>query len=121
MWSLQLGKSTRVTIMDFDADVSYDEREDSLYIYKKGEDVKYSLDFEFGVIDFNYRENVVGIEILEASEFLSDVDKDLLNQAEGGKVWTVKKKGVIGAKFIVKLPKKEIQDSMIVPGKKAKA
>lgn len=101
--------------LGFNAKIDYDGTEDSLYIYKENEDVKCSLDFEFGVIDLNFNDNVVGIEILEATNFLDEVSKESLKKAKYGRVRTVKKRNAMGAKFVIKLPDKEIKESMLVP------
>lgn len=71
------------------AKVDYDEENDILWIYS-GDKIRDSLEIDNFIIDFSYEDKIVGVEILDASEVLSNMSlvklskNDLLNILEAG-------------------------------------
>jgi len=56
-----------------EAKIDYDEENDVLYVYS-GEKVKDSLEIDNFVLDFSADNKVVGVEIFDASSFLSKLN-----------------------------------------------
>jgi|Deesub1362A_J573_1020465.scaffolds.fasta_scaffold00005_178 uncharacterized protein YuzE len=56
-----------------DFEFSYDEENDDLFLFRK--DVKSKGSIEFGnlVLDFDNKKNLVGIQIMEATEFICEI------------------------------------------------
>jgi len=54
------------------AKVDYDHENDILWVYS-GEKIKDSLEVDNFIIDFSFDDKVVGIEILDASEIISNL------------------------------------------------
>lgn len=54
------------------AKIDYDEENDILWVYS-GEKIKDSLEIDKFVIDFSYDDKIVGVEIFNASEFISNL------------------------------------------------
>ncbi len=81
----------------------YDENSDILYIYKKGK-VKYSIDLGVFVLDVNEKNQVVGIELLDATQLLKSTIKALEHIKEVN--FNVTKRGSsISAVIEIKVPK----------------
>ncbi len=64
------------------AKVDYDQENDILWIYS-GENIRDSLEIDNFVLDFSHEDKVVGVEILNASEVISNlalnkISKDML-------------------------------------------
>lgn len=100
--------------------VSYDYKENILYV-NKGKRVKDSLQIGNFVIDFSFKDKVVGIEIMEASKsisFLSGVritKKDLKN-IEHAEVNMKEGKGIIYVILLISFEgKKEVRNPLVIP------
>ncbi|RLF46732.1 MAG: hypothetical protein DRN20_06855 [Thermoplasmata archaeon] len=93
----------------------YDPEFDTLYIFKKGERVKFSIEL-FGsfVMDISFDNKVVGLEILNASKVLN-VSKKELRSVKAAKLATLIKGNLFGAIYGIKSEKIEIESRIVVP------
>lgn len=67
--------------------ITYNKEEDILYISDKSKTVKYSFGLgDAFVVDFDERDRVVGLEVLDASEILFGITKQILESATNAKL-----------------------------------
>ena len=98
----------------------YSEKSDILNIHRKGKRVEGSAELEDFTVDFDKNDNVVGIEVAYASEFLSElgIEKDQLSTIKGAEIITQRRANYVLAwiKLITVVRKEngeEIRESRI--------
>jgi uncharacterized protein YuzE len=98
-------------------DFDYDDKYDILYIFRKSEKVKFSLDFrDMFIVDFNDDRKVVGLEILDASELIFGMTKARLRGMESADMQVRQRRDVIVAQLTLKSKNSDpIQTSMPIP------
>jgi len=80
------------------ASFDYDSKTDSLYIYRKNENVKFSINIQGDfIIDINGKRKAVGLEVLNASKNL--LPKSFLKEIKKADIRTVIRDGFFGVKF----------------------
>jgi len=99
-------------MIDFD----YDMASDSLYLYKKGEKAKHSVEvLKNFIVDLGFGEDVSGLEILNASKMLG-VDKKDLGEIREVKVSLTKAKGGIAyVAYSIRLDKIMLESQIQLP------
>jgi len=81
------------------ASFDYDSKADSLYIYKKNENVKFSINIQGDfIIDINGKRKVVGLEVLNASKNLS-LPKSFFKEIKKADIRTIIRDGFFGVGF----------------------
>ena len=89
--------------------LDYDKENDILFIHRKDIKTKGSVEIMGGdiVIDFSKDKEVVGIEIMSASELLKnfDITKGMLSQAIAGDIEVVQRRNVLFITITLKMPK----------------
>lgn len=99
-------------------EVSYDSEEDILY-YNSGEMVQDSLDIGNVFVEFSSNNEIVGVEVLDASEFISEFtgekfsSKDLENIIDA-KIKVMRKGdfAIVVLQFVVEKEGKKVRDSV---------
>lgn len=91
----------------------YDEEEDLLYIYNENKKSKGSIEFGDLIVDLDKNQNVVGLEIFDASKYLSyltnkRITKKQLKKIETASLFFSVEKGFILIKFVLPLNKERI-------------
>lgn len=91
----------------------YDPEEDLLYIYDENKKSKGSVEFADLIIDLDKNQNVVALEIFDASRYLSyltnrRITKKQLKEIEKATLYFSVKKGLILIKFFLPLKKERI-------------
>jgi len=108
---------------------SYDEENDVLY-YNSGEKVSDSLELGDAFIEFSGEGKIVGVEIMNASEFLSlqtgkEITDEMLKEIESGKISIRHNKDTIFLIFEFVVPveseKKSERISLNIPSQAATA
>lgn len=96
---------------------NYDEDEDILYLYRKAEKVKFSLNFhDIFVIDFNEKNKVVGLEIIDATEVIYGLNKEHMKNIEEAALQTRYKDGILLILIAIKAKKLElVKTSVPIP------
>jgi len=89
------------------AQIDYDYENDVLYLYK-GDIVRDSLQIENFVIDFSHDNNVVGVEIIDASNILGkllqmDISKECLRKIENAEISVYHGKELIYILLVIRL------------------
>lgn len=84
-------------------DFIYNEKEDTLYLSDKSKAVKYSIGIEdIFVIDFDENNRVIGLEILDASEAIYNISKNILKHITKANIGVNYKKDTIVIGFAMK-------------------
>ena len=101
-----------------DKKLSYDSREDVLY-YNRGSSVQDSFDIGNVFVEFSSSGEIVGIEILEASEFISDftgeefTKRDLENILDAKlKIMTKGEFAIVALHFVVEKEGQKVKESI---------
>lgn len=99
-------------MIDFD----YDMDSDSLYLYKKGEKAKHSVEvLKNFVIDLGFENDVASLEILNASKMLG-VDKKELGRIKEAKISMIKAKGGIAyIAYSIRMDKIQLESQIQLP------
>jgi len=89
--------------------LDYDIENDILFIHRKDVKTKGSVEIMGGdiIMDFSKDKEVVGLEIMNASEFLKNfnITKNMLSQALAGDIKIVQQRSVLFITIILKMPK----------------
>ncbi len=86
----------------------YDKNEDILYLFKSTKKVKFSLDSnDIFIIDFDDRNRVIGLEIIDASEVIYGLTKDALNNLKEVEMMSKHKEGILA--IFIKLKSKKMK------------
>ena len=89
--------------------LDYDKENDILFIHRKDTKTKGSVEVMGGdiVIDFSKDKEVVGIEIMNASELLKnfDITKDMLSKVIAGDMKVAQQRNVLFLTLVLKMPK----------------
>ena len=89
--------------------LDYDKENDILFIHRKDIKTKGSVEVMGGdiVIDFSKDKEVVGIEIMNASELLKnfDITKSMLSQSIAGDIKVSQQRNVLFLTLVLKMPK----------------
>ncbi len=102
-------------------DFSYDRENDDLFLYNKKSKSKGSIEFGNLVLDFNTKKELVGIEIMDASKFISDIignggiSKQMLEDLQECKIEIKSCKNQLMIKLFLMVKKKEIPAVFPVP------
>ena len=98
-------------------DFKYDSEEDILFLFRKSDKVKFSLDFrDMFIVDFNDSKKVVGLEILDASEIIFGMSKSDMRNIESVDMQVRQKKDMVLVMLSIKSKNLEtIQASMPIP------
>ncbi len=95
--------------------INYDYKFDVLYIYKEGKRAKFSIEaLENFVIDVDFDNKVVGLEISQASKVLKVAKKDLKNIKKAS-LATLMKKELYGVVYSLQLEKFRLESRLQVP------
>ena len=104
--------------MNMEFKVFYDEEFDSLHFYKSGEKSKYSIKaFDNIIIDMNFENKTVGIEIHNASKVLN-VSKNELKNIKEAKLRNIMQGLNLGVAYELKLSKSIIESQVMMPQSK---
>jgi len=99
-------------MMDFD----YDLDSDSLYLYKKGENAKHSVEvLKNFIVDLGFGNNVAGLEILNASKMLGVAKKDLEKIKSAKMSLTKAKDGIACIAYSINLDKIQLESQIQLP------
>jgi len=101
----------------------YDSEQDSLFIYNPKFKSKASVEIEDIIIDFNSNKEISAIELLDASEFLSNLDldenidiKELLRTIKECKLDIITKDNFFVIKFVlISKSNKKITTPLLIP------
>lgn len=98
----------------------YDSDNDNLYLYDPKSKSKASIEMDDMIIDFNSKNEVSGIELLEASEFFKGlsfkVSKESLEQITSCNIDIIPKGNFFMIKFIISLKEnKSIETPIYIP------
>jgi len=58
----------------------YDSENDSLFIYDPKSKAKASIEIDNLIIDYNNKKEITGIELLNSSDFLKDINESKINK-----------------------------------------
>ena len=91
----------------------YDAENDLLYLYNPAKKSKGSIEFGELIIDLEKKGEIVGLEILEASKYLSEltgrkITKTALKNLENASVSHSARNGTVMIKIMLKIEKEEI-------------
>jgi len=101
--------------MSMGFDVNYDEEFDILRFHKSGEKSKYSIEaFDNLIVDMNFENKAVGIEIHNASKVLN-ISKDELKNIKEAKLRNIIQGLNFGIAYELKLPKGTIESQIMMP------
>ncbi len=97
--------------------LDYDFKEDLLYLYNEKKKSNGSIEFGEIVVDLEKKGEVVGLEIFEASKYLSELTNRKITKQNLKKINTAKfsfnsKKGTILIRIILLIEKEEIPASI---------
>lgn len=102
--------------------VSYEPHCDDLFIFQKGERSKETLDFGDFVVDINDKGNVIAVEFLNASDFLSHsslenkkITPEMLEHINGGTTDIIKQNGTLIIKICMLARGEEIKTILTIP------
>ncbi|MBU3905196.1 MAG: DUF2283 domain-containing protein [Nanoarchaeota archaeon] len=100
-----------------DFNFRYDKEYDILYILKKGEIVKHSIDWECSfIVDFNSKDKVVGMEILDVSKNIFGLNKKIIMNLENCDIKTQQKGDMLLVLITLKSKNMEpIRTSLPIP------
>ena len=97
--------------------LDYDEENDILFIHRKDIKTKGSVEVMGGeiIIDFSKDKEVVGIEIMNASELLKnfDITKDVLSKVIAGGMKVSQQRNVLFLTIILKMPKNVEKEAIL--------
>ena len=89
--------------------LDYDKENDILFIHRKDVKTKGSVEVMGGdiIIDFSKDKEVIGIEIMNASELLKnfDITKDMLSEAIAGDIRVAQQRNVLFLTIVLKISK----------------
>ena len=97
--------------------LDYDKENDILFIHRKDIKTKGSVEVMGGdiVIDFSKDKEVVGIEIMNASELLKafDITEDMLSKAFAGDIRVAQQRNVLFLTIVLKMPKNVEKEAIL--------
>ena len=94
---------------------SYDKEFNTLYIYRKEEKIKFSIEvLDNFILDIGFKGTAVGIEILDASKILK-VSKDQLENIKNSSISTIIKNQGIVVFIQMEFPKTKIESQIAIP------
>ena len=96
---------------------SYDESNDDLFVYLDGAKSSGAIEFGNLVMDFDEKENLVAIQIINASEFISKLVSKII---EISKIVSIKAevinfRNIAGLKLKIRTEKDEVSSNILVP------
>lgn len=97
----------------------YDFKEDLLFVFDESRKSKGSIEFGDLVVDLEKTWNIVGLEIFNASEYLSEltnkkITKEALKEIEGAVMDFTVKKGTTIIKLILPIKKEKIPATIAI-------
>lgn len=100
---------------------SYDKENDDLFLFKPGGKSKGSIEFGNFVIDLDYQFNVVGVQILDATDFLAEASftprgdiEQVLNELNECKVSSIQIRNMVIFKILL-ISKRKKETSVVIP------
>ncbi|MEM4245067.1 MAG: DUF2283 domain-containing protein [Candidatus Nanoarchaeia archaeon] len=98
----------------------YDKENDDLFLYSGKSKSKGSVEIGGIILDYNTKKELVGIELMNASEILKDITDgkcvlDVLNNLEVCKVDVKRKNKMIIIKLLLLSKKREIMPILSIP------
>ncbi len=106
--------------------LDYDFEEDLLYLYNENKKSKGSIELGELIVDLEKKGEVVGLEIFEASKYLSEltnkkISKESLKKIEKASISFISKKGTILIKILLPIKKTEIPATIAIQNIKYKS
>jgi len=97
--------------------LDYDKENDILFVHRKDIKTKGSVEVMGGdiVIDFSKNKEVVGIEIMNASQLLKnfDITKGMLSQAIAGDIRVSQQRNILFLTIVLKMPKNVEKEAIL--------
>ena len=105
---------------------SYDINSDNLFLFKKGAKSKGSVELGNLILDFDYKKNLVGLQLIDATRLISDLCdqknvRELLEKLRECRVETKDAGGVLVIWLILISEKKQCRIPINVPSIKYKS
>ncbi|PIU21244.1 MAG: hypothetical protein COT15_03150 [Candidatus Diapherotrites archaeon CG08_land_8_20_14_0_20_34_12] len=97
----------------------YDAEEDLLYLYNENKKSKGSIEFGDLIVDLEKQGTIVGLEIFEASKYLSEltnkkITKEILDKMQKTTISFVTKKGTTIIKISLPIEKGEVPATIAI-------
>jgi len=99
--------------------LDYDSEEDLLYLYNENKKSKGSVEFGDLIVDLEKKGEIVGLEIFDASKYLSQltnkkITKSVLKKIEKAGFSFTEKKGTIIIKIVLPIEKEKVPATIAI-------
>ena len=99
--------------------IDYDSEEDLLYLYSKGKKSSGSIEFGELVVDLEKKGEIVGLEVFDASQYLSEltnkkISRQDLEKMENAEFSFTAKKGTIMIKIVLPIQKEQVPATIAI-------